>query len=571
MRAASRRGPDLLIVSPGNNQAIYQELAREYAAIETPIWAGMLAAHARSRGYSVEIVDQEAQGLSVEEIAERVAHERPKLTAVVVYGQQPSASTQNMTVSHAICDRIHERSPEHRTIMIGGHPSALPERTLAEGMVDFVCQGEGPATLDALLAADDLDDPATLRKVPGLWFRRDRLNGGGWAVPGDARENALTLAGGHSPPCGDGRFEFTFPAAMIPEGDLPRELPGVAWDLLPMEAYRAHNWHCFAHIHERQPYASIYTSLGCPYKCTFCCINAPFEKRTIRCWEPSFVIEQLDALATRYGVKNVKIADEMFVLNERHVLELCDLIIERGYDFNFWAYARVDTVKEKFLEKLKAAGFHWLCLGIESSSRHVRDGVAKGRYGEAEIVDTVRRIRDAGIYVIGNYIFGLPDDDFDSMQATLDLALDLNCEMANFYSGMAYPGSELYRMAIERCWELPAEWKDFSQHAYATLPLPTEHLSAGEVLGFRDYAWQTYFTSPRYLEMLRETFGQEVVDHVKRLTEIKLKRKYAVPFEHGGLRSEAGAPQNDAASCASANAGCVPASELQSPAPPVTH
>ncbi|MEX0701715.1 MAG: radical SAM protein [Planctomycetales bacterium] len=534
MGAASGAGPDLLIVSPGNNQAIYQALAQEHAAIEPPIWAGMLAGHARARGFSVEIVDQEAEGLAVDEIAERVDRERPKLTAVVVYGQQPSASTQNMTVSHAICDAVHQRSPESKTIMIGGHPSALPERTLAEGMVDFVCQGEGPATLDALLAADDLDDAATLRKVPGLWFRRQDV---GWAVPTDAQRTALPVAVGHSPPYQNGKFEFTFPAGMIPESDLARELPGVAWDLLPMSAYRAHNWHCFAHIHDRQPYASIYTSLGCPYKCTFCCINAPFEKRTIRCWEPSFVIEQLDALANDYGVKNVKIADEMFVLNERHVLELCDRIIERGYDFNFWAYARVDTVKEKFLEKLKAAGFNWLCLGIESSSKHVRDGVSKGRYGEEEIVDTVRRIRDAGICVIGNYIFGLPDDDYDSMTATRDLALELNCEMANFYSGMAYPGSDLYRMAVERGWELPAEWRDFSQHSYATLPLPTEHLTAGEVLGFRDYAWQKYFTSPRYLELLRETFGQDVVEHVTRLTTIKLDRKYAVEFRPSNQRS----------------------------------
>ncbi|MEX0718994.1 MAG: cobalamin-dependent protein [Planctomycetaceae bacterium] len=533
MGAASRSGPDLLIVSPGNNQAIYQALAREYAAIETPIWAGMLAAHARARGFSVEIVDQEAQGLSVERIAERVADERPKLTAVVVYGQQPSASTQNMTVSHAICDAVHQRSPEQKTIMIGGHPSALPERTLSEGMVDFVCQGEGPATLDALLMVDDLDDRASLRKVPGLWFRRRGSVAEFARIPTDEPKISPDSNDDDRNSC-EFRyddFEFTFPAAMIPEADLPRELPGVAWDLLPMSAYRAHNWHCFAHIHDRQPYASIYTSLGCPYKCSFCCINAPFEKRTIRCWEPSFVLEQLDVLATKYGVKNVKVADEMFVLNERHVLELCEGIIERGYDFNFWAYARVDTVKEKFLEKLKKAGFHWLCLGIESSSRHVRDGVAKGRYGEAEIVDTVRRIRDAGIHVIGNYIFGLPDDDYDSMQSTLDLALDLNCEMANFYSGMAYPGSDLYRMAVERGWELPAEWKDFSQHSYSALPLPTEHLAAGEVLGFRDSAWQKYFTSPRYLEMLRETFGRDVVEHVTRLTEIKLDRKHAIPFD----------------------------------------
>ena len=54
------------------------------------------------------------------------------------------------------------------------------------------------------------------------------------------------------------------------------EMPGVAWDLLPMDKYRAQNWHCFGNL-ERQPYAAIYTTLGCPYHCTFCCIQAPFK------------------------------------------------------------------------------------------------------------------------------------------------------------------------------------------------------------------------------------------------------------------------------------------------------
>ena len=161
--------------------------------------------------------------------------------------------------------------------------------------------------------------------------------------------------------------------------DLDSELPTMAWDLLPMERYKAHNWHCWDHINERQPYASIYTSLGCPFECSFCCINAPFGGRGIRYFSPEWVIRQIDTLVNNFGVKNIKIADEMFVLNPNHVLGICDLIIERGYDLNIWAYARIDTIKDKFLEKLKKAGFNWLGIGIESGSQYVRDGVEKGR------------------------------------------------------------------------------------------------------------------------------------------------------------------------------------------------
>ncbi|MEO2043422.1 MAG: radical SAM protein, partial [Nitrospinaceae bacterium] len=275
------------------------------------------------------------------------------------------------------------------------------------------------------------------------------------------------------------------------------------------------------------PYATIYTSLGCPFKCTFCCINAPFGKPSIRYWDPDFVITELDILANKYGVKNIKIADEMFVLQEDHVIRLCDLIIERGYDFNFWAYARVDTVKDKFLEKLKKAGFNWLCLGIESKSKHVRDGAQKGHYNEQDIMEVVRKIQSSGIYIIANYMFGLPDDNHQSMMETLALSKELNCEWANFYSGMAYPGSKLYDMALQKGWELPEKWHDFSQHSYEQLPLPTDHLTAGEVLSFRDNAWQEYNTNPRYLDMIKAKFGQQVLDHINKLTSHKLKRKFA--------------------------------------------
>ena len=130
-------------------------------------------------------------------------------------------------------------------------------------------------------------------------------------------------------------------------------------------------------------------------------------------------------------------------------MKLCEKIIESKYDFNIWAYARIDTVKKSYLETLKKAGVNWLALGIESGNSVVRKDVIKGRFTEVNIKDLVREIQDAGINVIGNYIFGLPEDNVDTMQETLRLAQDLNCEFANFYCSMAYPGSKLYLEAIK--------------------------------------------------------------------------------------------------------------------------
>jgi radical SAM superfamily enzyme YgiQ (UPF0313 family) len=190
-------------------------------------------------------------------------------------------------------------------------------------------------------------------------------------------------------------------------------------------------------------------------------------------------------------------------------------------------------VKPEFLEPLKKAGVNWLALGIESGSKYVRDGVMKGRFDGHDIRGIVKQIKDAGINVIGNYIFGLPDDDFTTMQETLDLSLELNCEMSNFYSAMAYPGSKLYTIALEKNWELPKTWLGFSQHAKDSLPLRTEKLTAGEVLGFRDWAFYQYFENPTYLNMVKSKFGQATHDHIVDMCKHKLERTFAVSYGPG--------------------------------------
>jgi radical SAM superfamily enzyme YgiQ (UPF0313 family) len=495
------RSPDLVLVNPGSRSRVYQALGKELAAIENPVWVGLIATFVRRKGFSVAVIDAEAESLTAEEAARRAIEISPRLVAVVVYGHQPSASTQHMTGASAVVTALKELSPATPTLMIGGHVAALPERTLAEDRCDFVASDEGLRTVVELLEALGAVGDPDLGKIPGLVYRDN------------------------------GRVVRNRPAPLVMH--LEEEMPGGAWDLLPMPRYRAHNWHCFGRL-ERQPYAALYTTLGCPYHCSFCCIQAPFKGgehelglkagvNSYRYWSPSRVLEEIDLLVNAYGVRNIKFADEMFVLNHRHVVGICDRIIERGYDLNIWAYARVDTVKDGMLDKLKRAGFNWLALGIEAADEGVLGDVDK-RYSIGETRTTVRKIREAGINVIGNYIFGLPEDTLETMQATLDLALELNCEFANFYSAMAYPGSPLYEQAVSLGWRLPDTWSGYSQHAVDTLPLPTRHLSASDVLRFRDHAFNTYFSHPPYLDMVRQRFGENTLAHIRGMASHRLAR-----------------------------------------------
>lgn len=480
---------DIVLINPGNRRQVFQNLGDDVAGIEPPFLVALMGAYLRSRGFSVAIVDANAENMPPDEVAAYVAECCPLLATVVVYGSQPSASTQNMTNAGLICSALRERTAAK--VAIGGlHPSALPERTLAEEQVDFVVQGEGFETLERLLSVlQGLDTDVST--IPGLWYRDG------------------------------GCMKHTPPPSLI--GDLD-SLPVAAWDLLPMHLYRAHNWHCFDDIEHRSPYGAIYTSLGCPYNCVFCCINAPFGAPGIRYRSPRRVVEEIDLLVQIYGIRNLKIVDELFVLHEPHYMGIVELLIERGYDLNIWAYARVDTVKPGNLARMKRAGINWLALGIESANPDVRDSASK-RMRVQDVQQVVRSIQEAGIRVIGNYIFGLPEDTQATMQETLDMAIGLNCEFANFYSAMAYPGSQLYEIAIENGWELPACWHGYSQHSYETLPLPTKHVSAAEVLSFRDDAFHTYFANPQYLEMVEKKFGHPVRKHIEHITAGRLKRK----------------------------------------------
>lgn len=479
---------DILFIHPGGQKAIYQQLSAEFTAIAPPAWTLLLADYIRNQGYSTAIYDTNLDGWD-EDIAKNIINKyKPKLIVIMAYGHHPSSSTQAMPGAAGIAREIKKYHKDIPIAMGGVHPSSLPRETLSGENIDFVIRGEGVYTLRGLL--NFLNGKTGIKEIAGLGYK----------------ENSSV--------------KLNAPAALIK--DLDRELGGYAWDLLPdLKKYRAHNMHCFQED-ARSPYATIYTSLGCPYSCSYCCINALFGKSGLRLWSLEKVTSWIDTLVNKYGVKNIRIEDELFVLSAERVERFCDLLIERNYSLNIWAYARVDTIKESLLNKMKRAGINWLCLGIESGNERVRKNVNKNI--RIDIKKMVKMIQDSGIFVLGNYMFGLPEDTMETMEETFNLATDLNCEFVNFYCTMSYPGSELYGRAVKQGYS-PQNWLAFSQHSYETEPLANKYLSAEEILKFRDEVFYRYYTNPVYLNMIRDKFGEKVKKHIEKMTQIKLKRK----------------------------------------------
>ena len=397
------KGIDLALVNP-NSRELFGGLS-EFTAIEPPFWAGLIASFVREHGLEVRIIDAEAEDWSSGQTAEKIAESNPRLVVITLQGQAPTtSSTPKMPAASRLLNHLKREAPEVKTMLWGLHPSALPEKTLREEPVDFVCQGEGFYTIVNLLHQ--------LRTwggrfvgANGLWY----LNHGN----------------------------------VIPSPRAPllvsERLPAVAFDLLPMDKYRAHNWLCLDDLDRRQPYGITYTSLGCPFKCFFCSAHALYKgigSPSVRFRNPEMVIKEIGLLVEQYGVRNIKFMDEILNLREDHLTRICDLIIERHYDLNMWAEVSIPTMTPKMLDKMKKAGINWLAYGIESAVESVRHGISKG-FTQDKARGIIEMTREAGINIEGNFCFGLPEDTMETMRATLDIAKAYNFEWVNFYCTIA--------------------------------------------------------------------------------------------------------------------------------------
>ncbi len=499
---------DVLFVTPNSSKKSYQDLSVTYSAIEPPTWSLLLAESSRSKGFNVAILDAEAERLTDEETIKKIKDHKPRLILFVLYGQNPNSGTTSMIGASDLGEKLKLDYLDSKIALVGSHISALPKEVLKLKWVDIVLLNEGVYALLNLLRGNLNED---LRKTKGIGYKID-----------------------------NDKIILNEPEIVVPQERMDIDMPGYAWDLLPynkkpLDLYRAHFWHAGFDHSKRTPFAAIYTSLGCQFACSFCMINIvnrvnnddnidASHSRGMRFWSPEWVKKELKKLAD-LEVKTLRISDEMFFLNRKYYKPILEDIVENQFDFNMWAYSRIDTVRKDMLDIFKKAGVNWIALGVEAGNQVVRQEVSKGSFKEINIREVCKSIQDNDINIISNYIFGFPEDDLDTMNETLDLALELNTETANMYPCQALPGSPLYTKAIIEGLDLPKTFNEFAFLSYESKPLSTNFLSSKEVLRFRDYAWNKYFTNEKYLNLVEKKFGLQEKQNVIDMTKIKLKRK----------------------------------------------
>ena len=504
---------DICFLIASSAKKSYQKLSENYSAIEPPTWALLLAQSCRSSGFKVGLIDANAENLTDEEVLQKIKSLNPKIICLVVYGQNVNAGTTNMRGAVDITNYLKVKKISCPIAFIGSHVQALPVETLKnEKNIDFVFTNEGVYALRNILKLNDFSEDS-LKNIYGIAYRKGS------------------------------KIIITPPEKTVPTERMDVDLPGYAWDLLPykkrpLDLYRSPMWHAEYDFEKRSPYASIQTSLGCVFKCNFCMINLINRNNedeigiagkysSMRFWSTDFIIKEFDKLIDM-GVKTIRIVDEMFLLNPKYYIPLCEKLALRNKndELRMWSYSRIDTVKRpEILKLVRKAGIKWLCLGIESGDKSIRLEVAKGKFEDVDVKEVIKKVHEADIDVMANYIYGLPGDTKETIKKTFDLSLELCTSGWNTYAAMALPGSQLYKDAFDKKIKLPDSYEGYSFHSYETQPLPTESLKPEEILEFRDKSFEKYHMHKPFLDKIERKFGKKAIDNIKDMTKVSLKRK----------------------------------------------
>jgi radical SAM superfamily enzyme YgiQ (UPF0313 family) len=244
------------------------------------------------------------------------------------------------------------------------------------------------------------------------------------------------------------------------------------------------------------PLAPMMVSRGCPFDCTFC---ASFitKGRQVRYRTVDNAIGEIKLLIEQYGIKEIQFIDDNFTLRRSYVKKFCQRILDEGLKFDWCCPngVRLDTLRPDMLELMKEAGCYSLSVGIESGSQRVLD-FTKRDTPLKMIEEKVDLITDSGIEAVGFFILGFPTETVAEIQQTIDFALSLNLERANFMNYHPFPGTESWhylRHAGEMNRVNPYS-QSFAEVAY----IPTG-MTRSKLKSFQRQAFLRFYLRPTYL------------------------------------------------------------------------
>ena len=324
---------------------------------------------------------------------------------------------------------VRRKAPHIPIVWGGWHPTLFPEQTAVHPLVDVVVRGQGEVTFPELL--ETLQNDRNRESVRGLTFRRN-----GSIISTEER-----------------------PLANI------NEFPEIPYDLVDVNHYLSPN----GNGGERFIYYT--SSVGCPHRCGFCVISLVYKRRWFAL-SAERVVDEIESLVKRYGIRIIQFADSEFFVNKRRVLEICRLMVERRLGIRWRALLRSEMLSrytEDELDVLRDSGCEQLIFGVETGSQHVSDIIHKDNRVE-NAVESARRCRYMGVDGHYAFVFGFPGETRDDMMASFDLIaklkeIDPNC-LIPMYFYHPDPSTPLYAKAEEMGLSPPKDLKEWGEVDY---------------------------------------------------------------------------------------------------------
>lgn len=427
----------ITLINPASNVE-----TRKIKFLTPPLGLAYLASSLREAGFKVRVIDNMVENLSIEKILNAVKDS-------FMVGITSTTPTFKTALKYA--KKIKSEFSDIFVILGGVHASYMPEKAITDGDADAVCVGEGEKTV--VEVAENIESLKSLENVKGLYFRED------------------------------GRIKFTGERDFIEDLDT---IPFPAYDLLPMDKYIV--------VGKKLTHFPVITSRGCPFGCIYCATSS-FMGRKFRKMSAERVAEEIEWLYHRFKARGIAISDDTFTLDRKRVERICEEMRNRRLDVEWSCSSRVDTVNRDLLEKMKKAGCGMIYYGVESANQKVLEFYRK-RISLKKVEDAVKHTRNAGIGVTASFILGAPIETREDCLKTIDYAIKLDPDYAQFSLLTPYPGTELYSIAKENNWLIT---EDFDKYTAGKPVLKNETMSSEELKNLLSYAYRRFYLRPGYL------------------------------------------------------------------------
>lgn len=408
----------------------------------------------RKNEIEVQILDTGFERLPAEKCADKISEFDPDVVGI-------SALSIESAGLHRLAGVAKRVKPSVKVIAGGPHATAFYDFVLKDKNVDYVVAGEGERTFIELLdyLRDDSIPPSDMRGLA------QRING-----------------------------EIVFGGVRSPIEDLD-SLPMPAWDLINLKGYS--NFTKFTSMNTfvaRTPYAPLFTSRACPYRCAYC--HSMFGKR-FRAQSPPRVLEEIELLHKRYGAKEFHIYDDVFNFDRNRVLEICDQIKKRGLDikFAFPNGVRGDLMTKDVVRALVQAGAYSITYAVETASPRIQRLIHKNLDLE-KVYHAVEWTYEFGAIPCGFFMLGFPTETFEEMKQTIAYAVHSKMLRALFFSVVPFPRTELFEIA-KRAYPHYDFSYEFSPTMYYWAEKPFYNkVSDIDVEALTHKAWMSFYLKP---------------------------------------------------------------------------